>query len=51
MFGARAPSVIFDGDIPNVPCTDKKFETCTAVLDDQEFIVEEDGNKPESFCG
>ena len=38
------PSVIFDGDVPNVPGTDKKFETCTAFQDDQEFIVEADGN-------
>jgi uncharacterized repeat protein (TIGR04076 family) len=45
------PSVIFDGEVPNVPGTDKKFEVCTAFHDDQEFIVEADGNQPEGFCG
>jgi uncharacterized repeat protein (TIGR04076 family) len=45
------PSVIFDGDVPNVPGTDRKFEVCNAFRDDQEFIVEADGNQPEGFCG
>jgi uncharacterized repeat protein (TIGR04076 family) len=45
------PSVIFDGDVPNVPGTDRKFEVCNAFHDDQEFIVEADGNQPEGFCG
>jgi uncharacterized repeat protein (TIGR04076 family) len=45
------PSVIFDGDVPNVPGTDRKFTVCTAFEDDQEFIVEENGSKPEGFCG
>ena len=45
------PSVIFDGDVPNVPGTDRKFEVCIAFNDDQEFIVEADGNQPEGFCG
>ena len=45
------PSVIFDGKVPNVPGTDRKFTVCTAFKDDQEFIVEENGSKPEGFCG
>ncbi len=45
------PSVIFDGEVPNVPDTDRKFEVCTAFEDGQEFIVEENGGKPGGFCG
>jgi uncharacterized repeat protein (TIGR04076 family) len=43
------PSVIFDGDVPNVPGTDRRFEACPAFGDDQEFVVE-NGRKPEGFC-
>jgi uncharacterized repeat protein (TIGR04076 family) len=42
------PSVIFDGDVPTVPGTDRKFTVCTAFEDGQEFIVET--GKPEGFC-
>ena len=44
------PSVIFDGDVPNVPGTDRKFTVCTAFEDDQEFIVEENLRMPDGFC-
>jgi len=45
------PSVIFDGDVPNMPDSDKKYTKCSAFEDGQEFIVELDGNQPEGFCG
>jgi uncharacterized repeat protein (TIGR04076 family) len=43
------PSVIFDGDVPNMPGTDKKYGICTAFEEGQEFVVE-NGEKPEGFC-
>jgi uncharacterized repeat protein (TIGR04076 family) len=43
------PSVIFDGDVPNMPGTDKRYPVCTAFEEGQEFIVE-NGEKPEGFC-
>ncbi|MCW4051094.1 MAG: TIGR04076 family protein [Candidatus Bathyarchaeota archaeon] len=43
------PSVIFDGEVPNMPGTDKPFVKCTAFEDGQEFIVE-NGRKPDGFC-
>ena len=45
-----APSIIFDGDVPNIPGTDRKFEICKAFEEGQEFIVEINGNRPEGFC-
>ena len=45
------PSVIFDGDIPNMPGTDRKYSICSAFEEGQEFIVGPDGNRPEGFCG
>lgn len=44
------PSIIFDGDIPNIPGTDKKFGICSAFKEGQEFIVDMQGTKPEGFC-
>ncbi len=43
------PSVIFDGKVPNMPGTDRKYSICTAFEEGQEFIVE-NGEKPEGFC-
>ena len=43
------PSVIFDGKVPNMPGTDRKYSICTAFKEGQEFIVE-NGEKPEGFC-
>ena len=45
------PSVIFDGDVPNMPGTDKKYSICSAFEEGQEFTVGPDGNRPEGFCG
>jgi uncharacterized repeat protein (TIGR04076 family) len=45
------PSVIFDGDVPNVPGTDKPYQICSAFKDNQEFIVGPDLNQPNGFCG
>lgn len=45
------PSVIFDGDVPNMPGTNRKYSVCTAFEDGKEFIVELNGEKPEGFCG
>jgi len=44
------PEVIFDGNIPNMPDSDKKYEKCTAFEEGQEYIVELDGKAPEGFC-
>jgi hypothetical protein len=44
-------SVIFDGDVPNMSGTDRKYNVCTVFEDSQEFIVELNGEKPEGFCG
>jgi len=44
------PSVIFDGDVPNIPGTDKKYGICTAFKEGDEFVVELDGKMPEGFC-
>jgi len=43
------PSIIFDGDVPNIPGTDRKFEICPAFEEGQEYVVE-DGKKPDEFC-
>ena len=43
------PSVIFDGDVPNMPGTDKKYTICTRFEDGQEF-VSESGEQPDGFC-
>lgn len=43
------PSVIFDGKVPNMPGTDRKYSICTAFNEGQEFIVE-NGEKPDGFC-
>ena len=43
------PSVIFDGKVPNVPGTDRKYSICTAFQEGQEFIVE-NGERPDGFC-
>ena len=43
------PSVIFDGKVPNMPGTDRKYSICTAFQDGQEFIVD-NGEKPDGFC-
>ena len=44
------PSIIFDGNVPNIPGTDRKFEICNAFKEGKEFIVEKNGNRPEGFC-
>jgi len=44
------PSIIFSGDVPTIPGTDRKFEACTAFRDSQEFVVGMNGEKPEGFC-
>jgi uncharacterized repeat protein (TIGR04076 family) len=44
------PSVIFDGEVPNLPGTDEKYGICTFYEDGQEFIVESDGSMPGGFC-
>ena len=35
------PSVIFDGEVPNMPGTDKPYTKCTAFEEGQEFIVDD----------
>ncbi len=45
------PSVIFDGEVPNMPGTDKPYTKCTAFEEGQEFIVDDSLAKPEGFCG
>ena len=44
------PSIIFDGNIPNIPGTDRKFQICNAFKEGQEFIVKKNGERPEGFC-
>jgi uncharacterized repeat protein (TIGR04076 family) len=44
------PSIIFDGNVPNIPGKNKKFEICNAFEEGQEFVVEMNGNRPEGFC-
>ena len=44
------PSIIFNGNIPNIPGTDKKYQICQAFNEGQEFIVEMNGQRPEGFC-
>jgi uncharacterized repeat protein (TIGR04076 family) len=43
------PSVIFDGDVPNMPGTDQKYTICTRFEDGQEFVSERLA-MPEGFC-
>ena len=45
------PSVIFDGDVPNMPGKEEKYRICTTHEEGQEFIVEQDGAMPDGFCG
>jgi len=44
------PSIIFDGDVPKVPGTDRRVGVCTVFEEGQEFVVGMDGEKPEGFC-
>ena len=44
------PKIIFDGNVPNIPGTDRKFQICDAFEEGQEFIVEKNGERPEGFC-
>jgi uncharacterized repeat protein (TIGR04076 family) len=44
------PSIIFDGDVPNISGTDRKFEICSAFKEGQEFVVDMNLDKPEGFC-
>ena len=44
------PSVIFDGDVPNMPGTDREYSVCNAFKDGDEFVVELDGRMPDGFC-
>ena len=44
------PSVIFDGNVPNMPGTDKKYPICTAFEEGQEFIINERDGQPADFC-
>ncbi len=44
------PSVVFKGNIPNMPKSGKPYEKCTAFEEGQEFITE-DRTRPEGFCG
>ena len=44
------PSVIFDGEVPNRPDSERKYEICDAFREGQKFIVESDGSMPEGFC-
>ena len=44
------PSVIFDGDVPKIPGTDREIGICNAFEEGQEFIVDKNGEKPEGFC-
>ena len=43
------PAVVFKGKVPNMPNSDKPYETCIAFEEGQEFIVE-DRKMPEGFC-
>ena len=44
------PSVIFDGDVPNIPGTDNKYGICTAFEEGQEYIINEGDSQPAGFC-
>ena len=44
------PSVIFDGEVPNMPGSDKPYTKCTAFEEGQVYISE-NGGKPDGFCG
>ena len=44
------PSVIFNGEVPKIPGTDRRFEACPAFEEGQKFVVGMDGKKPEGFC-
>ena len=44
------PKVVFKGNVPNMPNSDKPYETCTAFEEGQVFITE-DRTRPEGFCG
>ncbi len=44
------PSVIFDGEVPNMPGTDQKYSICTAFKEGDEYMVGLDGTRPEGFC-
>ncbi|MCW4013802.1 MAG: TIGR04076 family protein [Candidatus Bathyarchaeota archaeon] len=44
------PATIFNGNIPNIPGTDKKYQICQAFKEGQEYIVEMKGERPEGFC-
>ena len=43
------PSVIFDGNVPNMYGTDVPFSICTAFEEGQEYLAE-DGAMPDGFC-
>ncbi len=43
------PSVIFDGNVPNMHGTDKPFEKCT-LFEEGQVYISEDVERPEGFC-
>jgi uncharacterized repeat protein (TIGR04076 family) len=44
------PSYIFNGEIPLKLSSGLTHEGCTAFREGQEFIVGEEGMRPEGFC-
>jgi uncharacterized repeat protein (TIGR04076 family) len=44
------PEIIFKGQIPLRPDTDRPYTICNAVEEGQEFIVEKNREMPNGFC-
>jgi len=44
------PDIIFNGDIPYRPNTDRQYTICDAFEEGAEFIVGRDREMPQGFC-
>lgn len=44
------PAIIFNGQVPTRPESDRLYSICDAVAEGDEFFVEIDREMPEGFC-
>ncbi|MHA2083960.1 MAG: TIGR04076 family protein [Candidatus Thorarchaeota archaeon] len=44
------PHIIFNGQIPTRPESDKLYSICDTVAEGDEFVVEKDREMPKGFC-
>jgi uncharacterized repeat protein (TIGR04076 family) len=44
------PAIIFNGEVPTRPESDRLYTICDAFAEGDEFFVERDREMPEGFC-